>query len=166
MNLIFVGIISLAMACNTPVSHQNVKNADSTEMTDDTLIATTPIPPTADTTTLGGIWYLQPVLPSDTGAGNSPTLNISVSERTFTGNTGCNRMRGTFELTDTSIVFNQNMITTKMACPGYNENAFIKSLFRVNKYKFDQGVLVLMFETTELSRWTRKLEKPSRINKT
>ncbi len=113
----------------------------------------------ADTTSLKGQWYLQPILPSDTATGKTPTLNFDLAKNTFTGNTGCNTMRGSFQKTDSSFVFNENIATTKMLCTGYNEEAFIKNLLRTNKYKIEDGMLILMFDATELSRWTRKKTK-------
>lgn len=107
-------------------------------------------------TFLNGQWYLQPVLASDTAAGRYPAINFNVAKGTFTGNTGCNRMSGTFKRTDTSLEFNERIMTTKMACTGYNEAAFIKTLLSTNRYKKQDSVLVLMFDQTELSRWTRK----------
>ncbi|MEO5591470.1 MAG: META domain-containing protein [Chitinophagaceae bacterium] len=119
----------------------------------------------ADTATLNGQWYLQPLLASDTATGKIPELQINLPARTFTGNTGCNNMRGSFQKTDTSFVFNQNIITTKMLCTGYDETAFIRSLLHTNNYKLENGELVLMFDATELSRWTRKPGKRLKINK-
>lgn len=119
-----------------------------------------------DSNTLNGRWYLQAVLPSDTAAGKTPTISFDLAKNSFTGNTGCNRMNGTFRKTDTSLVFNERIVTTKMACPGYNEPAFLKSLLRTNNYKFERGTLILMFDATELSRWTRTQEKVSPIKKT
>jgi heat shock protein HslJ len=107
-------------------------------------------------TFLNGQWYLQPVLPSDTAAGRYPAINFNIAKGTFTGHTGCNRMNGTFKYTDTSLVINERIMMTKMACPGYNESAFIKTLLSTNRYKKQDSVLVLMFDQTELSRWTRK----------
>ena len=118
-----------------------------------------------DTTTLNGKWYLQPLLASDTATGQIPVLHINGSSGTFTGNTGCNNMRGSFQKTDTSFVFNQNIITTKMNCIGYDEAAFLRNLQRTNRYKFEKGVLVLMFDATELSRWSRKPGGPAKVNK-
>jgi heat shock protein HslJ len=118
-----------------------------------------------DTTTLNGKWYLQPLLASDTAAGKIPVLHISLSAGTFTGNTGCNNMRGSFQKTDTSFVFSPNIITTKMNCTGYDEAAFLRNLQRTNRYKFEKDVLVLMFDATELSRWTRKPGGPVKVNK-
>ena len=115
-----------------------------------------PIQSFADTITLNGKWYLQPMLASDTAAGKVPFLQIDLAKKIFSGNTGCNTMRGGFQKTDSSLVFNENIITTKMLCTGYNEAAFLKSLLHTNRYKIVKGVLVLMFDETELSRWTRK----------
>jgi len=121
--------------------------------------------PTADTVSLKGQWYLQPMLASDTATGKIPVLNIDLAAQTFTGNTGCNTMRVSFQKTDSSLVFNQNIITTKMFCSGYDEAAFIRSLLRTNRYRFEKDVLILMFDATELSRWNRKPAKQLKINK-
>ncbi len=112
----------------------------------------------ADTTiTLNGKWYLQPMLASDTAAGKiSCFRNKPDCQNFFPENTGCNTMRGGFIKTDSSLVFNENIVTTKMLCTGYNEAAFIKSLLHANNYKIEKDVLVLMFDATELSRWARK----------
>ncbi|GAC1424695.1 MAG: hypothetical protein NVSMB7_00790 [Chitinophagaceae bacterium] len=116
-------------------------------------------------TSLNGKWFLQPLLAADTAAGKIPFLQINLSAGSFMGNTGCNSMRGSFRKTDTSLVFNQNMITTKMICTGYDEAAFIKSLLHTNRYKIEKGILILMFDATELSRWTRKPDKQIKTNK-
>jgi heat shock protein HslJ len=75
-------------------------------------------------------------------------------------------MNGSFIVTDTSLQFNEKIMLTKMACPGYNEKEFIESLLRTTRYKFDNGLLILMQDMTELSKWSRKIEKQPRTNKT
>jgi heat shock protein HslJ len=120
--------------------------------------------PAADTVRLDGKWFLQPVLPSDTATGKVPYIGFDVKKNRFSGNTGCNNMSGRFTLSGKTLRFDSNMITTKMVCTGYNEAAFIKSLLHTNGYKFDNGVLVLLFDGTELSRWSRSLPRP-RINR-
>jgi len=109
-------------------------------------------------TTLEGIWVLQPVLASDTAAGKVPFINFSVQGGTFAGNTGCNSMRGSFLRHGDSLVFNQQVITTKMACQGYNEKAFLDNLFMVNSFKIEDGVLMLRNNQTVVSKWVRKLQ--------
>ena len=112
-----------------------------------------------DTTTLGGKWYLQPVLPSDTATGKIPTLELNLDKSRFSGNTGCNTMHGEFwfSKTDSSVSFSDKMNITKMACPGYNEPAFIKSLRSAGRFRLRNGVLTLLSDdNTELSHWVRK----------
>jgi hypothetical protein len=108
---------------------------------------------------LEGKWYLQAVLISDTAAGMVPEIIFDVRRGHFSGNTGCNAMRGNFRATDTSIAFDERVVTTKRMCVGYNEGAFLKNLVRCNSYKIQNGLLVLMVDGTEISRWGRKPAK-------
>jgi heat shock protein HslJ len=119
-----------------------------------------------DTTSLAGTWFLQPVLTSDTATGHIPRLQFNLNDRKFTGHTGCNNMSGTFEYTDTSLVFSQRITTTRMACVGYNEKAFLDNLLRTNRFHLENGMLILLFDETELSRWTRKVTPKPVSNKT
>ena len=121
--------------------------------------------PEKDTTQLGGQWFLQPVLVSDTATGKIPRLVFDLSTKKFTGNTGCNSMSGQFEFTDSTLQFNQRIITTRMACIGYNEKEFLETLHRTNSYKLQGGTLILLFDQTELSRWTRKVMPKPVVNK-
>jgi len=75
-------------------------------------------------------------------------------------------MSGTFNYTDTTLSFNKDIVSTKMACVGYNEKAFLENLLRTNTYKLENGILILMFEETELSRWTRKVMPKPVTNRT
>ena len=118
----------------------------------------------ADDTTLAGTWVLQPVLPSDTAAGKIPTLTFNLATKKFTGNTGCNEMSGHFFLRGDSLMFDENMITTRKECEGYNEKAFIGNLIKTNRYKIEDGVLQLMSDQTILSKWKRNIK--TMMNKT
>ncbi len=125
----------------------------------DTVAAVAAVPQAPDTTSLGGAWYLLPVLDSDTGAGKIPCLEFDLVKSVFTGNTGCNTMRGAFWFSknDSSLSFSDKIATTKMACQGYNEPAFMKSLHNTVHYRLRQGMLTLLADDhTELSRWVRK----------
>jgi heat shock protein HslJ len=115
-------------------------------------------------TTLAGTWMLQPTLPSDTLTGKVPTLTFNLTTQKFTGNTGCNQMSGHFFISGDSLTFDENMITTKMSCGGYNEKAFIGNLIKTNRYKIEDGVLQLMSDQTILSRWKRNIK--TTMNKT
>jgi heat shock protein HslJ len=105
--------------------------------------------------TLSGKWLLQPVLASDTASGKIPTINFDLTKHTFTGNTGCNTMSGSFIIKADSLRFNEQMISTQMACPGYNEKAFFDNLVKTNRYQIKEGVLQLMYNATVLSNWVR-----------
>ena len=111
---------------------------------------------------LQGKWFLIPVLASDTGAGRVPTIVFDIAHGHFSGNTGCNSMRGSFRATDSTIVFDERIITTKMFCVGYNENTFLKNLIRCDGYKIKNGRLILMAEGGEVSRWSRKFTPPGK----
>ncbi|WEK36838.1 MAG: META domain-containing protein [Candidatus Pseudobacter hemicellulosilyticus] len=114
---------------------------------------------------LTGKWYLLPVLPSDTATGNFPTITFHPKRKTFSGNSGCNDFNGSYSFTDTTIHFGENMRMTKMICTGFNEAAFMKSLLSANRYVLEDTVLILLFDATELSRWTRKPSREPVIKK-
>jgi heat shock protein HslJ len=152
MKLIVAASLFL-FACQSPATGPSARKGDS-------IIPAAAITKIAnDTTTLGGNWYLQPVLPADTAAGKTPTLQLDLAKSRFTGNTGCNAMHGQFWFsnTDSSLSFSDKLLTTKMACTGYNEPAFLKSLKNTSHFRLQNGVLTLLSdERTELSHWMRK----------
>lgn len=152
MKRIVAACLLMLAACQSPAGKQNTSAWD-------TLGATASMMNPPDTTTLGGIWYLQPVLPSDTAAGKTPSLDLNLAKSRYLGNTGCNSMQGEFRYskTDSSLSFSDKIVTSKMACPGYNEPAFIKSLLNASRYRLRDGVLTLLSQdNTELSHWVRK----------
>lgn len=166
----FTLLISImVLSCNGSPGN-NLPTHDSTKQEKiDTSIDTsvTQVPqPQPDTTKLDGLWFLQPVLASDTATGKIPRLEFNLKTKRFTGNTGCNNMNGSFDFTDTTLQFNQQIITTKMACVGYNEKAFLENLLRTNSYRLQNGILILLFNQTEVSRWTRKVAPKPVVNKT
>ncbi len=108
-----------------------------------------------DGATLEGRWVLMPVMASDTAAGKIPYLNFDLKTGKFFGNTGCNNISGTFLLSQNALQFNEKLISTRMACPGYNEDIFVDNLFKTNRYEIRGGVLQLMYNTTILSKWVR-----------
>jgi heat shock protein HslJ len=161
----FILLISIwLLSCNGSPGN-NLPTQDSTHPAiKDTLAVQAPAPE-KDTTKLGGQWFLQPVLVSDTATGKVPRLVFDLATKKFTGNTGCNNMSGQFDFTDSTLQFNQRIITTKMACIGYNEKEFLETLLRTNSYKLEGGILILLFGQTELSRWTRKVAPKPVVNK-
>jgi heat shock protein HslJ len=112
---------------------------------------------------MSGKWVLIPALDSDTAGGHVPEIQIDVKESKFSGNTGCNRMSGTFFASDSATIqFSDKMITTRMYCAAYNESAFLQNLLRVDNYKFRKGMLVFSVGTVEVFRWKRKAPAPKK----
>ncbi len=152
MRRVVAACLFLLAACQSPTGKQ-ITSARHT------LVANLGIMSYTDTTTLGGVWYLQPVLPSDTAAGKTPMLDLNLAKSHFLGNTGCNSMHGEFRFsqTDSSLSFSDKIVTSKTVCPGYNEPAFIKSLLNASRYRLRNGVLTLLsHDNAELSHWMRK----------
>ena len=106
---------------------------------------------------IGGKWSLIPASETDTAGGHYPEMQFDVKEAKFSGNTGCNRMSGTYFIADSSTIhFSEKMVTTRMFCAGYNESAFLQNLLRVDGFKFRKGMLVFTVGNIEVFRWVRK----------
>lgn len=105
--------------------------------------------------TPGGKWKLIPAMPSDTATGRIPLLHFMKDDKRITGNTGCNNFSGTFTITNNSLSFNHDFVSTKMVCPGYDEAAFERSLLRTNNFEINGDTLVLKVNQTPLSYWLK-----------
>lgn len=154
MKSLAVVCFSLFAACQTPTEAPIVRHADTAAPPK--MVAQSRV---LDTTTLGGTWWLQPVLPSDTATGRTPFLVLDLGKSRFSGSTGCNKIRGEFWFSarDSSLSFSDKMALTKMVCQGYNETAFLKSLRSAGHYSLRNGMLTLLSDdNTELSHWMRK----------
>ncbi len=101
-------------------------------------------------------WELRSQFGTQLNVKNVPVLIINSSQKTFGGSTGCNRMSGTFTIDGAKIKFNEEIITTKMACDGYNENGFINTLLKVNAYKVQDSILELSQNDIVLLSFKRK----------
>lgn len=150
--LFFTAILLSAITCNSKTqSAQSAQDTVAVSSSPDTNV------PGAmhDTNSIAGEWQLMPVLASDTATGKIPFINFDLKTNRFSGNTGCNSMSGNFEINKDALKFNENVISTKMACPGYNEQPFFDNLLKTNRYVIKNGVLQLMYNTTILSQWVR-----------
>lgn len=104
---------------------------------------------------LEGNWTLIPVMASDTATGKIPTLNFNVNNKQVTGHTGCNSFSATFVINGDNLSFNNYFVSTKIACPGYDEAAFVKSLGRTTRYKINGDTLSLKADQIPLSYWLK-----------
>jgi len=153
----------LFLACQNPAAAPAKQQTDTA--TTDTATTVAAAPRIVDTTSLGGTWVLQPVLDSDTATGKIPWLDLDLAKSKFTGNTGCNMMHGQvwFSNADSSLSFGDKVAAGRMACPGYNEPAFLKSLSSTTHFRLRNGILTLLADDNmELSRWTRRPAPPAK----
>lgn len=150
--LAFAGSLFTQTACN------NATSGGSSDSTTSIRKETTAVSP-KDTATLAGKWVLEPQLASDTASGRIPEIIFNTFDSSFTGNNGCNRMSGRYSLHADTLVFDERIITTRMACLGYNEKPFMDNLVRTNRYKIQNGKLIFLNNETVLSTWVRYTEK-------
>jgi heat shock protein HslJ len=108
---------------------------------------------------ISGEWFLQPVLPSDTATGHIPSISFDLAKKKFKGFTGCNDMNGSFLVSGDALSFDKDIVTTKIACEGFNEKEFIANLLRVDHYRLKEGVLILLIDKTPISKWMRKTHR-------
>lgn len=152
---------SVWTSCQTPVPKQPDQKTDSLAGQSGSGAAV-PVSShssgTPDTTSLKGDWFLEDVKGSPLTSLKTAFIRFDTAKSSFTGNTGCNTMKGIFWYSDndTSLVFGDRFLTTKMACNGIDEHAFIKSLMSTNHYLLRNSRLVLLSEDgKELSSWKR-----------
>ena len=145
---LFFLLIILWQGC--AISSTDVIAIDSNNIQAAGMMQTQPKP-----TTLSGKWNLIPALPADTATGRIPFLSFDTGSLKMNGNTGCNNIRGAYTTADGSLSFSKNIISTRMACAGYNEAAFLKNLLRVNRYQINGDTLQLMADAAPLSYWIK-----------
>lgn len=114
----------------------------------------------ADLNQLSGDWVLT-VFPYETKAlaevftARIPELQLEVPGRKVTGNTGCNRMFGSFTVNGSEFHFG-NLGSTKMACPGYDETIYVNALNRVNRYGVNNDLLTFYQDSAVVMTFAKK----------
>ena len=105
----------------------------------------------SSTQSLNGNWQLEMLFSSDNSWSKQPFINININDKTFSGNSGCNSIRGKFTIAENYIGFDKNIVSTKMACRGSYEKTFLDALLKINRYTINkdelelgQGEIVLM----------------------
>lgn len=85
-----------------------------------------------------------------------PELNFDVASNKVTGSTGCNRLSTSFNLNKGLFLFDKNIITTKMACPGYEESTYLNALSRVNRYVIEGDQLRLLNDSSLIMTFAKQ----------
>ncbi|WP_158798389.1 META domain-containing protein [Pedobacter sp. L105] len=137
--MLFTAIVTLS-ACNT------LKNT---------------VDASSDLSKLGGTWELNYISGPRIAfnglyPGKKPELIFNLTEKRFSGNSGCNSFTGKLEADDSSINLNEPTVMTKMACPGEGETIFFEMLKKVNKYTINgDTTLNFMMGDIDIMRFTK-----------
>ncbi|MEO6327356.1 MAG: META domain-containing protein [Ginsengibacter sp.] len=105
---------------------------------------------------LSGTWALQKLWGSENKWVKPPEIDIDFNDKTFTGNTGCNSISGKFAIDGNYLAFAKEILTTKVACPGYNEKRLLAVLLKINRYAVDNNVLELSQDDIVLMKFIKK----------
>lgn len=116
---------------------------------------------TANANRLNGEWELVGFSSGDKPfaelfTASKPTIQFEAGTRRVSGSTGCNRMTGGYILKGNTLQFAENLATTKMACPGYDESVFLNALQRTNRYTFRDSQLNLYNDSLLLMTFAKK----------
>ena len=106
--------------------------------------------PRAQPTLRGTAWKLQALQPPDGPTliqppGRPPELLLATDSERLSGNSGCNRLLGGFQLAGERLRFSQ-LISTKMACAAdvmAFEQQYLKALEQVRQWSIDKRSLLL-----------------------
>jgi heat shock protein HslJ len=83
-------------------------------------------------------------------ANGAPVANFSIDNK-ITGNGGCNRYGGSYNLNDEGGINISQVISTKMFCEGAaGEATYLDALNKVNMAKIDMDKLTLLHDTEEV----------------
>jgi len=89
--------------------------------------------------------------------GKKPQLVFASSTpEEFSGNNGCNSIRGKFHTNDTEIKFDEPIAMTKMFCEGGGEEAFMNMLKKVNIFDLSSNKLTFLVDDVEVMRFSKK----------
>ena len=86
-----------------------------------------------------------------------PEINFNFKEETLGGNTSCNPFNTAFTITPDSLTISPVGAMTMRFCPGGGEETFLKTLYKVNSYRFDANdKLILLINDVEAMKFHRK----------
>jgi heat shock protein HslJ len=92
---------------------------------------------------LDGKWMLENLWGIDSNHLRPAFITFNFDSLSFSGNTGCNSISGKFSFKNELLIVSRQIISTKMACPGYNDKNFINVLLKVNRFNIDNQKLEL-----------------------
>lgn len=106
---------------------------------------------------LTGNWALKSLWGIDDSKIGKGSIKIDFENKTFSGNTGCNDINGTFSIKGDLIIFDKNISIAKNNCPAYIDKKFIEMLMRVNKFNTHEGILELSQDNIVLMSYEKMI---------
>ncbi len=87
-----------------------------------------------------------------------PSLVFDLSENRVSGSTGCNQFNGPVKIDGRKIKFSDQMVMTRMMCPGEGEPVFLKTLSSVNRFALNpnESTLTLLNGDIAVMRFSKK----------
>jgi heat shock protein HslJ len=82
------------------------------------------------------------------------TPELEFNGQRVTGSTGCNRISGSFTVDGEEFKFG-SLATTKMGCPGYDENVYMDALNMTNRFRLNADQLSLFKDSTLLMTFVK-----------
>lgn len=92
---------------------------------------------------LNGNWEVQSLWGLQNIKTTGSFIKIDFANKTFTGNTGCNDIAGSFSLKGNLFLIDKNMQVGKNACPSHLDKKFTNMLMKINKYDISNNILEL-----------------------
>lgn len=78
------------------------------------------------------------------GGARDAYVEFFPTDKRFTGNGGCNRISGNYELEKRADIEFKDVVSTKMACPDISfENTFLTTLGTVDRYEVRENEMLL-----------------------
>lgn len=85
-----------------------------------------------------------------------PELIFRTAEKKVSGTTGCNQLSGSYTVSASSFQFGTHMALTKMACPAYDETAFLNALTSINRFVINNDQLQFLQDSTLVMTFSKK----------
>jgi len=116
----------------------------------------------SDSAKLNGTWELNYISGSRIAfdglfPNKKPTIKLEVTNKTVSGNSGCNSFNGPIKLDGNKISFADPMAMTRMMCQGDGETVFIQTLQKINAWAVnDDNTLNFIMGDIAMMRFTKK----------
>lgn len=89
---------------------------------------------------------------------NKPFLSFNTKEKRVNGNGSCNSFAGNASISQSGLKFDENLVMTRMFCPGTGESIFMDGIKNVTSYSIIDGgtTLNLMVGEVVVMRFQKK----------